>query len=107
MKLCLDPGSRRSSLTIDSLGSLQDGRKPLHMSLAKVTDLEHYEDALLYGAKKVIEGKVALAEALLEAKADVNWTDKVRRIAIGAYRCRCCILCECGFHRCCCCSYIL
>ena len=28
-------------------------------------------------------GRVALAWALLEAKADVNSTDKVRRIAIG------------------------
>ena len=43
--------------------------------------VQRYKFALPYGAEKVIEGKVALAEALLEAKADVNWTDKVRRIA--------------------------
>ena len=60
------------------------------MSLVKQEDLQRYEYALPYGAKKVIEGKVALAEALLEAKADVHSTDKVRRIAIGAYRCGCC-----------------
>ena len=35
-------------------------------------------------ARSTRAGNLALAEALLEAKADVNSTDKVRRIAIGA-----------------------
>ena len=48
--------------------TLQEGRTPLH----------HASQA----------GKEAAVAALLEAKADVNSTDKVRRIAIGAYRCR-------------------
>ena len=47
--------------------TLQEGRTPLH----------HASQA----------GKEAVAVALLEAKADVNSTDQVRRIAIGAYRC--------------------
>ena len=43
--------------------TLQEGRTPLH----------HASQA----------GQEAVAAALLEAKADVNSTDKVRRIAIG------------------------
>ena len=48
---------------------MQEGRTPLH----------HASQA----------GKEAVVAALLEAKADVNSTDKVRRIAIGASGCRC------------------
>ena len=44
--------------------TLQEGRTPLH----------HASQA----------GKEAAVAALLEAKADVNLTDKVRHIAIGA-----------------------
>ena len=50
--------------------TLQEGRTPLH----------HASKA----------GKEAAVAVLLEAKADVNLTDEVRRIAIGEYRCRSC-----------------
>ena len=48
---------------------MQEGRTPLH----------HASQA----------GKEAAVAALLEAKADVNSTDKVRRVAIGTFTCRC------------------
>ena len=43
--------------------------------------LQEDRTPLLHASK---EGKEAVVAALLEAKADVNSTDKVRRIAIGA-----------------------
>ena len=59
----------RSRSEIPLAHTLQEGRTPLH-----------------HASK---EGKEAVVAALLETKADVNSTDKVRRIAIGTFTCRC------------------
>ena len=48
--------------------------------------LQEDRTPLLHASK---EGKEAVVAALLEAKADVNSTDKVRRIAIGEHGCGC------------------
>ena len=55
--------------SVRPLAHMQEGRTPLH----------HASQA----------GKEAAVAALLEAKADVNLTDKVRRLAIGEYGCGC------------------
>ena len=44
---------------------------------------EKEDEADESAARSSRAGKVALAETLLEAKADVNSTDKVRRIVIA------------------------
>ena len=53
------------------------------MASADKAEDEADEFAHFSSADKVMAGKIALAAALLEAKADVNSTDKVCRFAIG------------------------
>ena len=71
---------------------MQEGRTPLHMVPADDTfrqflrmtfENEKEDEADESAARSSRAGKVALAETLLEAKADVNLTEKVRRITIA------------------------
>ena len=65
--------------SIDRLGSLREGRKPLHLVSAEDTVEQTYKIA----SAKEADALAALVETLLGAKADVNSTDEVRCMVIG------------------------